>query len=194
ARDGIEPEELDDPSLDVVIPGELTTAHLLLKLHSPGFEAADERVFDEIMPEVSDGVYDAGLVIHEGRFTYDGYGLEKVLDLGEWWESETGRPVPLGGIVARRDIGVDADDVENAIRRSVEHARDNPEASREYVREHAQEMDDEVIERHIDLYVNDYSIEMGDEGVGAVDELLRRGRDVGALPASDESVLATSDE
>jgi 1,4-dihydroxy-6-naphthoate synthase len=185
ARDGTAPSELDSPDVDVVTPGRLTTANLLLCLHSPGFEAADERVFDEIMPAVADGEYDAGLVIHEGRFTYSDHGLRSVLDLGEWWEDETGAPVPLGCIAVRRDVE-EPGRVESALRSSVKHARENDDSDRRaYIREHAQEMDDDVLRRHIDLYVNGYTVDMGDEGVEAVHELFERGRDAGVLPETD---------
>ncbi|MFP4189340.1 MAG: MqnA/MqnD/SBP family protein, partial [Halobacteriales archaeon] len=168
------------------IPGELTTAHLLLRLHSPTFDAADERVFDEIMPAVAAGEYDAGLVIHEGRFTYRDHGLTKVLDLGEWWENESGAPVPLGCIAVRRDVP-EPERVESALRNSVEWARENPddEELRAYVREHAQEMDEDILRRHIDLYVNEYTVGMGDEGVRAVRALFERGREADVLPKTD---------
>lgn len=189
ARDDIGPDEVASSELDVVIPGELTTAHLLLRLHSPSFKAADERPFDEIMPAIADGEYDAGLVIHEGRFTYRDYGLTSILDLGDWWEDETGAPVPLGCIAVRRDIE-ETNRVERALRRSVEHARGNEDRERDaYIREHAQEMDDDVLRRHIDLYVNEYTVDMGNEGVSAVKELFERGREAGVLPETDASLL-----
>lgn len=188
ANEDLSPDELASPETDVVIPGELTTAHLLLRLHSPSFEAAADRVFDEIMPAVADGDYDAGLVIHEGRFTYRDHGLTQVVDLGEWWEDETGTPVPLGCIAVRRDIAEPVR-VETALRASVEHALENPEESREYVREHAQEMDDDVLRRHIETYVNDYTVGMGDEGVAAVRTLFKRGREADVLPETDADLL-----
>jgi 1,4-dihydroxy-6-naphthoate synthase len=197
AREGIPPSELGSSELDVAIPGKLTTANLLLKLHSPSFEAADERIFDEIMPAVAAGEYDAGLVIHEGRFTYRDHGLTKVLDLGEWWEKETGTPVPLGCIAIKREV-TKTDVVETALRRSVERARGSrdedglpeDEGLREYVREHAQEMDDDVLRRHIDLYVNEYTVEMGEEGRQAVETLFERGRNAGVLPETDADLFA----
>lgn len=200
ARDGIASSELGSSDLDVVIPGGLTTANLLLKLHSPSFEAADERIFDEIMPAVAAGEYDAGLVIHEGRFTYRDHGLTKVLDLGEWWEKETGTPVPLGCIAVRRDV-TDSGGVERALRRSVERARKNrddglpeDESLREYVREYAQEMDDDVLLRHIDLYVNEYTVDMGRDGKRAVETLFERGREAGVLPETDIELFAVQTE
>ena len=192
----LSPSELAAPETDVVIPGELTTAHLLLRLHSPTFEAADERIFDEIMPAVARGEYDAGLVIHEGRFTYRDHGLTQVLDLGEWWENETGTPVPLGCIAVRRDVD-EPKRVEGALRRSVERALESRDAEglpddedlRGYVRERAQEMDDEVLRRHIDLYVNEYTVDMGEEGEKAVRTLFERGHNAGVLPPTDADTL-----
>lgn len=193
AREEFDPGDLAGKS--VVIPGDLTTAHLLLQLYDPEIDAADEMIFDEIMPAVADGEYDAGLVIHEGRFTYREYGLEKVLDLGEWWESEMRELVPLGGILAKRELGTEtARELEDAIRRSIRYAYDHPEVSREYVREYAQDMEPDVIDRHIDLFVNEYSLDMGREGVQAVKELFRRARIEGVVPRSDEAFLAASDE
>lgn len=182
ADEPLEPSRLADPDVDVAIPGELTTAHLLLQLHSPEFEAAESLRFDDIMPSVARGDHDAGLVIHEGRFTFQDHGLTQVLDLGEWWEDETGEPVPLGGIAVRREIdeGV-ARKVERGIRESVERARRHPEEPMSYVREHADAMADDVMQRHIDLYVNDFTVDMGEEGVEAVETMLRRGVDAGLL-------------
>ena len=200
AREGVSPDELGSSEVDVVIPGELTTAHLLLRLHSPPFEAVDERIFDEIMPAVKRGEYDAGLVIHEGRFTYRDHGLTKVLDLGEWWEEETGTPVPLGCIAVRRDVE-EPECVEGALRDSVRYARDRrgddglPGDMRGYVREHAQEMDDDVLRRHIELYVNDYTVGMGEEGERAVETLFGRARDAGVLPDTNaDNIFAVRSE
>jgi len=189
ANQDIDPSELASPEVDVVIPGELTTAHLLLCLHSPSFESTDERIFDEIMPAVSGGEYDAGLVIHEGRFTYEGYGLTQILDLGEWWETETGAPVPLGCIAVQRDVSTEnARRIEDALGRSVEYARSHPddEGLRRYIRKHAHEMDEEVLRRHIELYVNEYTIDMGQKGTDAVRLLFERGREAGVLPTPEE--------
>lgn len=181
AQEAFNPADLAEKS--VVIPGELTTAYLLLQLFDSDIAASDELVFNEIMPAVRDGNYDAGLVIHEGRFTYSEYGLEKVLDLGEWWENKTGELVPLGGILAKRELGSEtAHALEDAIRRSIRYAYDNPRESREYIRNHSQEMSDDVIDRHIDIYVNEYSLDLGKEGVNAVKELIRRGRKSGLIP------------
>ncbi len=159
----------------IAIPGRLTTANLLLRLRDPELEEGTEVLYSEIMPAVVRGEADAGLIIHESRFTYAELGLVRVVDLGEWWEEETGAPIPLGGIVARRSLGEERiRAVETAIRRSVERALERPEASAAYVRAHAREMDPQVMRRHIDLYVNDFSLDLGEAGGRAVEELLRR--------------------
>lgn len=132
-----------------------------------------EMRYDRILRAIADGEVDAGLIIHESRFTYADHGLVKVIDLGDWWEKETGLPVPLAGICARADLG---DDVrmaaERAIRASVQYAFDHPDASREYVRAHAQEMSDEVCAQHIALYVNEHSLDIGDDGLRAIARLV----------------------
>ncbi|HVF03525.1 MAG TPA: 1,4-dihydroxy-6-naphthoate synthase [Frankiaceae bacterium] len=156
----------------VAVPGEQTTAYLLLRLWDPGFGDVTVLPFDRIMPAVRDGAVDAGLVIHEARFTYPSYGLHAVADLGDWWEAETGLPIPLGAIVARE--GLDPAAIEAAIRASVEHAWAHPEASRDYVLAHSQELAPEVVDAHIALYVNEFTRDLGDEGRLAVETLLRK--------------------
>jgi 1,4-dihydroxy-6-naphthoate synthase len=166
----------------IAIPGRNTTANLLLRLFAPDAPAGVEMVYSDIMPAVERGEVDAGLIIHESRFTYPQHGLAKVVDLGEWWERTTGLPIPLGGILARRDLGDDAiRAVDDAIRRSVEHAFAHPTDWREYVRRHAQEMDEEVQQRHIDLYVNRFTADLGDEGERAIHELFARARAAGVI-------------
>jgi 1,4-dihydroxy-6-naphthoate synthase len=159
----------------VAVPGERTTAYLLLRLWSAGAPPAAVTVvpFAEIMPAVASGRFDAGLVIHEARFTFHRYGLRSLVDLGEWWEAETGLPIPLGAIVARRDA-VDPDAAARWIRESVRRAWADPTASEAYVRAHAAEMDPDVAARHIALYVNAYTEDLGDEGRTAIDTLLAR--------------------
>ena len=167
----------------IAIPGRRTTANLLLRLFAPGAAEGTEMVYSDIMPAVARGDVDAGLIIHESRFTYPAHGLTRVADLGEWWEGETGLPIPLGGIMARRELGDDLiRTVEDAIRRSVEHAFAHPLDSRDYVRAHAQEMDDAVARQHIDLYVNDFSVDVGDEGERAIRELFARAAAAGIVP------------
>jgi 1,4-dihydroxy-6-naphthoate synthase len=163
----------------VAVPSLLSTAYRLFQLwtaqHVPG--GAEIRVlpFHEIMPAVAAGEVDAGLVIHEARFTYPDHGLSCLADLGEWWEADTGLPIPLGAIVARRDLGAEAlAGLTGLIRASVEAAWADPAASAAYVMEHAQEMDPEVAKSHIALYVNDFTRDLGDEGSAAVEAFLAR--------------------
>lgn len=168
----------------IAIPGRNTTANLLLRLFAPDAQPGTELVYSDIMPAVARGDVDAGLIIHESRFTYPQHGLVKVVDLGEWWEQTTGHPIPLGGIMARRALGDETiRRIDGAIRRSVEHAFAQPDASRGYVREHAQEMDDAVAKQHIDLYVNRFSVDLGEEGEGAVRDLFSRAAKAGILPS-----------
>ena len=158
----------------LAIPGRETTAFRLLSLAAPPAGEVVELRYDRILRAVETGEVDAGLIIHESRFTYADHGLVKVADLGEWWERETGLPVPLAGICARHDL--DADTVaaaERAIRASVLYAFDHPSESRAYVRAHAQEMSDAVCDAHIALYVNAHSLDVGDDGLRAIDRLAR---------------------
>lgn len=167
----------------VAIPGRYTTAHLLLGIFAPGELEAREMRFDRIMPAVAGGDVDAGVVIHEGRFSFRDHGLVEVLDLGEAWEESVGLPLPLGVIAARRDLDLDlVRRVESGLRNSVETAFEDPGRSQKFVREHAQELSDAICRQHIELYVNRYSVAMGEDGRRAVDEILRRGQAAGLLP------------
>jgi len=169
----------------IAIPGRFTTAHLLLKLYGDGYENVLVMPFDQVMDAVQDGEADAGLVIHEGRFTYEGRGLKKVIDLGEWWESETGLPIPLGCIIARRALGREViAGVEAGIVESIEYAYMHRQETMSYIKAHAQELDDPVIESHIALYVNEYSLDLGRLGLKAVEELMSRAEARGIIPAS----------
>ncbi len=156
----------------VAIPGRETTAYRLLRLAAPVLGDVVELRYDQILAAVANGEVDAGLIIHESRFTYPDHGLVKVVDLGAWWEHETALPVPLAGICARADLDpAVAGAAEAAIRASVAYAFAHPEASRPYVRAHAQEMSDAVCDAHIQLYVNAHSLDIGDEGLRAVARL-----------------------
>ncbi|MBU1229247.1 MAG: 1,4-dihydroxy-6-naphthoate synthase [Proteobacteria bacterium] len=187
ARGGVRLEDLHGRA--VAIPGARTTANLLFGLLccerglSPRLL---ELVYDQVMPAVSDGRCTAGVVIHEGRFTYAQHGLARLLDLGAWWEEERGLPIPLGCIVMRRSLGLDLARAVNAgIRQSLELAHEHPEASRQYIRSHAQEMDPQVIARHIETFVTSSSLDLGPEGEAAILALLAEARRVdglGALP------------
>ncbi|WP_199619352.1 1,4-dihydroxy-6-naphthoate synthase [Paenibacillus alkalitolerans] len=176
----------------VAVPSERSTAYLLFRLwaarHVPG--GVGEIVvmpFHEIMPAVRDGLIDAGLVIHEARFTYPSYGLSLLTDLGGWWESDTNLPIPLGAIIAKRSLDLNA--IAGWTRASVEYAWAHPEASREYVLHHAQEMDPQVAQAHIALYVNDFTANLGDDGYAAVTALLGRAAEEGFVPEFDLSAL-----
>lgn len=190
ARPGFDPARLADAP--VAIPGDWTTAALLLGLYRNGPGPTAAMTFDQIMPAVAEGRFEAGVIIHEGRFTFPEYGLAEVIDLGQWWESETGLPIPLGGIAVRRDLGRTAVEVlEGAVRDSVSHAFAHPDASAEYVRAHAQEMSPDVVRRHINLYVTEFSMDLGEEGEAAVTGLLERARGAGLLPDADLPVHGT---
>ena len=169
----------------IAIPGELTTANLLLQLHGAGYERLQILPFDRIVAAVASGSVDAGLIIHESRFTFAAQGLVEVEDLGAWWEELTGLPIPLGGILARRTLGREViAEVESAINASVRYAFAHPQEARAYIRAHAQELDDAVIDQHIALYVNHFSLDLGEEGLAAVHELLHRATAAGIIPPS----------
>jgi len=175
----------------VAAPGELTTACLLLSLYlgrQPDFR---QMVFSDIMPCVASGEADFGLIIHEGRFTYANYGLQALLDLGEWWERETGAPIPLGGIAVRRDLGSEMGrEIDRAIHQSLMLARANPEEAMPYVLEHAQEMDRDVIMQHVELYVNSFSMDLGMEGEQAVQTLFARAESARLISHSPLPLMA----
>ena len=169
-----EPRPLDEAVRGLVaIPGRETTAFRLLQLATSSLGDVVELRYDRILGAVERGEADAGLIIHESRFTYADHGLAKVADLGAWWEAETGLPVPLAGICAHADLDpVVVDAAERAIRASVAHAFAHPDASRAFVRAHAQEMSDDVCEAHIRLDVNELSLDIGEEGLRAVARLV----------------------
>jgi len=171
-----EPRSLEEAAAGrIAVPGRETTAFLLLRLAAPALGDVVELRYDGILDAVVAGDVDAGLIIHESRFTYADHGLVAVADLGEWWETETGLPVPLAGIFARSDLEPElAAEAEAAIRASVEYAFAHPEASQDYVRSLSHEMSDEVCAAHIALYVNASSVDVGDEGMAAIDRLLGR--------------------
>ncbi len=166
----------------VAIPGANTTAFLLLRILGPSTIQPKEMRFDEIMPAVETGDVDAGLIIHESRFTYLSHDLREVADLGVLWESTTGLPLPLGVIAARRSLPDDlVAAIEAALGTSVASAFAHPDRSAAWVRQHAQELDPDVCRAHIALYVNEFSVDLGVEGRSAIEELLSRGRSVGLL-------------
>jgi 1,4-dihydroxy-6-naphthoate synthase len=176
---------ITDPKAElrkVAIPGKYTTANFLLSLALPHISEKIEYVFSDIEDAVLNGEVDAGLLIHENRFTYEARGLKKVMDLGEYWESLIHAPIPLGGIAIRRN----AEDrlvhtVDRLIRESVQYAFKNPDETLPYVREHAQAMSDDVMRKHIDLYVNEYSVDLGVTGRNAVDLFFGEGKKAGVF-------------
>ena len=183
SRRPISKDEVGVGDLRIAIPGQFTTANFLFGLAFPRAQKRTELVFSEIESALLDERFDAGLIIHENRFTYEAKGLKKIIDLGEFWEGETGAPIPLGGIVVRRSL---PDDVKAAVnrvlRRSVQYAFAHRSASLDYVRAHAQEMSDEVMYKHIDLYVNEYSVDLGVEGRRAVELLFEKASATGIIP------------
>ncbi|MFZ3568984.1 1,4-dihydroxy-6-naphthoate synthase [Streptomyces sp. BH097] len=181
----------------VAVPSETSTAYLLFRLWAadvvPGGGVGEIVVmpFHEIMPAVRDGKIDAGLVIHEARFTYQNYGLHKLADMGEHWEATTGLPIPLGAIIARRSLGAEKlRSYADAVRTSVRMAWDDPEASRGYVMDHAQEMDPAVADQHIGLYVNEFTADLGEDGYAAIRGLLTRAAAEGLVPALAPDALS----
>lgn len=173
-------EQLRSLEPKIAIPGVNTTANLLLSFFAPDLVNREEMLFHEVMAAVAMRENDAGVIIHENRFTYQERGLHCVQDLGAYWEEQTGFPIPLGAICAKEDLGNEIiEKVERVLRKSVEYAFENPEDSKPFVRLYAQEMAEEVTKAHIALYVNEYSVDMGQEGKAAVDKLMEVGEGMG---------------
>ncbi|MHA6481952.1 1,4-dihydroxy-6-naphthoate synthase [Paenibacillus sp. strain BS8-2] len=176
----------------VAVPSDRSTAYMLFRLWAEqqvngGIGEIVVMPFHEIMPAVRDGRVDAGLVIHEARFTYGDYGLRMLVDLGSWWEFDTGLPIPLGAIIARK--GLNVEEIAGWIRSSLDYAWSHPEASRDYVMSHAQELSPQVAKSHIDLYVNDFSRDLGEAGYAAIESLLGRAAKQGLVPEFDLGLL-----
>jgi 1,4-dihydroxy-6-naphthoate synthase len=173
----------NNPNYRIGIPGKYTTANFLLGLAFPEAINKVELVFSDIENAVLDGRVDIGLIIHENRFTYQDKGLKKIIDLGDFWEKETGLAIPLGGIVANRELKPDVlEKINRVLRRSVEFAFANPKSGLEYIRSHAQEMSEEVMYKHIELYVNKYSLDLGEEGKKAIKLLFDTAREKNVIP------------
>lgn len=181
----ISKKEIKDPETEIksiAIPGKLTTANFLLSIAYPKLNNKTELVFNEIEDAVLNGKFDAGLIIHENRFTYEQKGLKKVRDLGEFWDGLIHAPIPLGGIVASKSFDEKTrNEIDALIKKSVQYAFANPESSMPYVKQHAQEMSEEVMKKHIALYVNDFSIDLGEVGTNAVNLLFEKARQVGIV-------------
>lgn len=181
AREGVTLADLAGQT--IAIPGRLTTANLLLQLQSSGHQQLKIMSFEQIMPAVASGQVKAGVIIHESRFTYPAYGLIQLLDLGQWWENETGQPIPLGGILARRSLGIELiHQLDDAIGRSLDYAWKHPQQTAGYIASHAQELDESVVRQHIELYVNDFSRDLGEAGLQAIETLFDRAQARGLIP------------
>jgi len=190
SKRAISQDEVAAGTLRIAIPGTFTTANFLLGLAFPTAQDKTPLVFSEIEPALLADRFDAGLIIHENRFTYETKGLKKIIDLGEYWEHETGAPIPLGGIVIRRSLPDEMKQrVNRVLRRSVEYAFAHRTASLAYVRAHAQEMSEDVMYKHIDLYVNEYSVDLGTEGRRAVELLFEKAATTGIIPPTKSSLF-----
>ncbi len=178
-------------SSEVATPGGFTTARLLLQLYAGKELKTREMLFSSIMPAVARGEVDFGLVIHEGRFTYQNYGLDILLDLGNWWEQHTGQPIPLGGITIKRELGKNmARNVDQAIYESLLFAKKHRNKIMPYILSHAQEMTPSVVNDHISLYVNEFSLELGDRGKKAIETLLNKAYESGLINKPEYPVFA----
>ena len=167
----------------VAIPGKYTTANFLFSLAYPEAQNKKEFVFNDIEGAVLRGDVTAGVIIHENRFTYQNHGLVKLMDLGEFWENTTHKPIPLGGIVVRRDLPIEVQQkMERVMRRSIQFAFAHPLASYDFVAQHAQEMDETVRQKHIDLYVNSFTMELGNDGRAAVEMLFEMANERSIIP------------
>lgn len=176
--------------MKVAIPGKMTTANFLLSLAYPQLKNKIEFVFSDIEDAVLHGDVDAGLIIHENRFTYEQKGLKKVRDLGEYWDSQIHAPIPLGGIVIRRNLDPELQQkVNRLIRKSVEYAFANPQSSMPYVKEHAQAMSEEVMKKHIALYVNDFSVDLGQKGIEAVELMFNKAKELALFEFNNKTLI-----
>ena len=170
----------------IAIPGKLTTAYLTLKLFAPAIETAVVR-FDQIIPEVLAGKYEAGLIIHEGQLTYDKCGLHRVVDLGKWWRKTTGLPLPLGGNAIRRDLGPELmSSVARALKQSIQYALDHREEALNYAMHFARDLDPGLADKFVGMYVNERTLDYGEDGRAAVRRLLELGYDAGIIPIRAE--------
>lgn len=176
----MKPEEVE--GVKVAVPGKLTTAYLALKLFAPRVET-ESVPFDQIIPQVAAGRHVAGLIIHEGQLTYQRAGLHRVLDLGKWWQEETGLPLPLGGNAIRRSLGPELmASVSRALRQSIQYALDHREPALEYAMQFARDLDPQLAGRFVSMYVNERTLDYGEDGRRAVALLLERGHQAGIIP------------
>lgn len=182
-----------DQQLKIGIPGKYTTANFLLGLAFPNLQNKVELVFSDIEQSLLDGSIDLGLIIHENRFTYQDKGLHKVVDLGDFWEQTTGSPIPLGGIVVKRSLDPELKlKINRLIRQSVQYAFANPKSGLAYIRSHAQEMEEAVMYKHIELYVNKYSEDLGEDGRRAIQQMFDKAQELKLIPVSNEQLFLTT--
>jgi 1,4-dihydroxy-6-naphthoate synthase len=190
AKKEISEKDFAEGDLNIAIPGQFTTANFLLSFAFPKVEDKAELIFSKIEEAVLQEKFDTGLIIHENRFTFEAKGLKKIIDLGEFWETTTKLPIPLGGIVAKRSLPEEVKNkVNRIINKSIAFAFSNRKVSLPYVSAHAQAMSEEVMYRHIDLYVNDFSLELGKEGRRAVLMLIKIAKEIGLIPPSDIKIF-----
>jgi len=186
----IYPDEISD--LHIAIPGEKTTANLLLSIAYPNVKKKTEYIFSDIEDVVLSKEVDAGLIIHENRFTYAKKGLKKIIDFGEYWEEKLKSPIPLGGIVIKRSLKYELQlTINKLIRQSIEYAYLHKGSAEKFIKENAQEMNDEVIQKHIDLYVNSYSINLGKKGREAINVLYNKANSLGIIPKMNKQIFLT---
>jgi len=183
--------DLTDPNTKVAIPGRNTTANFLFSMFFPDAKNKVEMVFSKVENAVLEKNADAGVIIHENRFTYEKKGLKKLVDLGALWETKTGQPIPLGGIVVRKNFSPETKEkIDRIVRRSVEFAFANPDSSIPYMRQHSQEMETQVMQQHIETYVNDFSIDLGDKGREAISTLFEKSLHAGMISYLPVAIFA----
>ena len=180
----LEPEELG--SIKIAVPGTLTTAYLALKIFNPAIQT-ETVPFDQIIPAIQAGTYDAGLIIHEGQLTYSASGLNKILDLGVWWREQTGLMLPLGGNAIRRSLGAEKHKIiSKALRDSIQHALDHREQALEYAMQFARDLDVRLASRFVSMYVNQRTLDYGADGREAIRKLLEMGHERGIIPIAPQ--------
>jgi 1,4-dihydroxy-6-naphthoate synthase len=187
-----ESPDLSNPEIKIAIPGKNTTANFLFSMFYPDAKNKIEMIFSEIENAVLSKRCDAGVIIHENRFTYAKKGLKKIVDLGELWESQTGQPIPLGGIVVRKNFSPELKEkIDRIVRRSVEFAFANPQSGMAYVRQHCQEMETHVMQQHIETYVNEFSVDLGERGREAITTLFEKSIKAGLIPHMPVTIFAS---
>jgi len=190
SKSKIYPDEVDQ--LKIAIPGFNTTANLLLSIAYPNAKNKTEYLFSDIEEVVLSGEADAGLIIHENRFTYEKKGLKKIIDLGEYWEQQTGLPIPLGGIAVNRNLDYETQmKINRILKRSVEFAFESPKSAYPYIKQYAQEMDEEVMYKHINLYVNDFTKDLGKDGRNAIKVLYDKAAELHIIDEIEKNIFLT---